>query len=59
MKYLQAIAVLMLLVVSKRYRKRWHDAADRLGETNDFVEASFRRIAVMHNGGKPDIKIVK
>lgn len=59
MKYLQALLLLARLTVSKRYRKKWAQASDRLSEANDATDASMRRLDALHNGGKPKIHLLK
>jgi hypothetical protein len=58
MKYLQTLLAMVLLSLSKRYRQEWQRTADRLDDQNDAVEASFRRIDAMENGGKPRIRVL-
>lgn len=59
MKYLQALLLLALLTVSKRYRQKWTLATDRLSEANDATDASLRRLDALDNGGKPKIHLLK
>jgi hypothetical protein len=53
MKHLQALLVLVLLAVSKRYQQQWRSTIDRVDTTLDAIEASQRRIEAMENGGSP------
>ena len=58
MKYIQALAIMALLIVSNRYRKKWNRTADRVAESLDAVEASFRRIDALENGGRPRMRLM-
>lgn len=58
MKYLQALIVVIRLIVSARYRKKWGQATDRVSDANDAVEASLRRMDARRNGNKPDLRIL-
>lgn len=58
MKHLQALLVLVLLAVSKRYRQNWRSTIDRVGTTLDAVEASKRRIEALENSGRPRLKVL-
>lgn len=58
MRHIQAIAILILLVMSKRYREKWREASRELSEANDAVEASLRRLDAIHNGGKPKLRML-
>jgi hypothetical protein len=58
LKYVQALLMLTLLVFSRRYRQRWREATDKLGEACDFVEASNRRMSADQNGGRPALRSV-
>jgi uncharacterized protein YoxC len=58
MKYIQALAILILLITSKRYREKWQRTLDAISESNDFVEASLRRMDARRNGGKPDLRLL-
>lgn len=58
MKYIKALAILMLLITSKRYREKWRLATDAISVTNDAVEASLLRIGARKNGGKPNLRLL-
>lgn len=58
MKYIQALAILILLITSKRYREKWDRALDAISDTTDSVEASLRRMDARNNGGKPDLRLL-
>jgi hypothetical protein len=58
MKYLQAVIIFLLLIISKRYRKNWRETCDELAEINIEVEASLRRIDAKENGGKPKLQVL-
>jgi len=58
MKYIQAALIVILLITNKRFREKWRQAADRLTEANDEVEASLRRLSAVKNGGKPRIHLL-
>ena len=58
MKLIQALAVMVLLILSKRFREKWRRTADRLDDTNDAIAASSRRIDAMENGGKPKMRVL-
>lgn len=59
MKHIQAFLVLALLIASKRYRQKWVRATQRLSEAHDATEASSKRLDALHNGGKPNIHLLK
>lgn len=56
MKWLQGAIVLLLLIVSRRYRAGWEKAAGTLSDAVDEVEASQRRGDAADNGGKPMLR---
>lgn len=58
MKYIQALAIMVLLIVSKRYRQKWHRTGDHVAESMDAIEASFRRIDALENGGRPRMRLM-
>jgi len=58
MKYIQALAIMALLIASKRYRQKWRRTADRVAESMNAVEASFRRIDALENGGRPRMRLM-
>jgi hypothetical protein len=58
-KLLQGLLMLTLLIVSRRYRQDWVQAANQLGESCDACDASTRRIAACEKGGRPKVWVVK
>lgn len=58
MKYIQALAILILLITSKRYREKWERSLDTISDTTDSVEADLRRMDARSNGGKPDLRLL-
>ncbi len=56
--YVGACIVLLLLIMSKRYREKWRETNKAISEANDTVEASFRRFDAMHNGVKPKLRVL-
>lgn len=58
MKYLQAILIVALLALSKRYREKWRKTVVHLADSGDAIDASMRRIEAQNNGGKPRIKVL-
>lgn len=58
LKCVQGLLMLTLLMVSRRYRQRWHEAADLLSEACDYVEASNRRMSAGRNGGRAGLRLV-
>lgn len=58
MRYFQGLLIFMLLIFSKRYREKWHAAANQLSETCDALEAGQRRKTAMRNGGRPKLTVM-
>ena len=58
MKYIKALATLILLITSKLYREKWQRATDAVSDANDSVEASLHRMDARSNGGKPDLRLL-
>lgn len=56
--YVGACVVLVLLIMSKRYREKLHETSRALSEANDTVETSLRRLDAIHNGGKPKLRVL-
>lgn len=58
MKYFYAITLLVLLLVSRRFREKRKRSLERLAEENDAIEASVRRLDAQENGGKPRMRLL-
>jgi len=58
LRYFQGLLIIMLLIVSKRYREKWRAATNRLSETCDEIEAGQRRKTAIQNGGKPKLTVL-
>ena len=51
MKFIRAVLILILLIMSRRYLNRWRLTTSRLSESTDAVKASLQRLDAMDNGG--------
>lgn len=58
MRVLQGLIILFLMLVSSNYRRQMREAADRLSEANDEVEASLHRLDALRNGGRPKLRVL-
>ena len=53
MKYVRWFLTLFLLIVSRRNREKWHEAAEHASAGCGALDAAMRRLDAEHNGGKP------